>query len=106
MNKEVIHFIKMLYEEKDLSMNSISRAFEIFVDEKKLTNYESICDFENDLSRNIIDFKTEILDCLLILLAQLKDIGEVRTVYRRLNTIQAILAKFKEQIEEEKEVFE
>ena len=100
MNKDVVHFIKLLYEEKQLSMDSIDKAFEYLVNEKNLSKYEEKCDFENDLLSNIIDFKTEILDYLMILLAQLKDIEEVRTVYRRLNTIQAILATFKERIEE------
>lgn len=100
MNKDVICFMKFLYNDKQLSMDSLEKAFNSLVNEKGLTKYELICDFEEDLQNNIIDFKTEILDCLLILLAQLKDIEEVRTVYRRLNTIQAILAKFKEQIAE------
>lgn len=94
MNKEVIHFIKLLYEDKTLSMDSINKAFEYLEKEKNLSKYESICDFEEDLTSNIIDFKTEILDCLMILLAQLKDIGDVKKVYDRLKTIQAILAAF------------
>ena len=100
MNKKVIDFIKFLYNDKQLSMNSIEKAFDYLVIEKKLSKYESICDFENNLSHDIIDFKTEILDALLLLLAQLKDIEEVRNVYNRLITIQAMLATFKEWIEE------
>lgn len=100
MNKKVIEFIKFLYDDKQLSMNSIDKAFDFLVIEKHLTKYESICDFENNLSKDIIEFKTEFFDCLMILLSQLKDIEEVRNVYYKLNTIQAMLATFKERIEE------
>lgn len=100
MNKKLIYFIKCLYYDDNLTDESIDHAFEKLKKDLHLTKYESICDFENNLIEELKNFKSEILDYLLILLAQLKDIEEVKEVYDKMNTIQSIIQKFLKQVAE------
>lgn len=93
MNKEVIGFIKYLYNEDNISIDSIYKTFEKLEKDLHLTKYELICDFENDLTNKLRDFKTEILDQMLILLSQLEDIQQIKEVYSKLSTIQSMLKR-------------
>lgn len=95
MNKELIDFINYLYNDY-----SIDKAFEKLENDLHLKKYESICDFEEELTSNLKDFKSEILDYLLILLAQLKDIQQIKEVYEKLNTIQSLIKTYLKNVAE------
>ena len=92
MDKAIIDVIKYLYNEKNLSYQSLDQCKESLEKKYKITDEREIYNFEIDLASTMQDFKSEVLDNLLILLSQLTDIEDVKKLYEKLQDVQAILA--------------
>lgn len=85
MDSIIIDTIKHLYNEKQLTIDSLEKC------KQWLENKYGITD-QIELAPALYNFKTEILDYLLINLSQLTDIEEIKAVYQRLEDIQELLA--------------
>ena len=97
MDKLIIDTIKHLFNESNLTKDSFAQCMEMLEKKYKITDEKTVYKFETELATALYDFKTEILDNLLILLAQLTDIEDVKKLYEKLENIQAMLAmEFKE----------
>lgn len=80
MDEKIIAIIKTLYNNDNL--------------EESFQWLESVIAIDkDDLSSSLYDFKSEILDYLLILLSKISDIQDINKVYSKLQDIQAILSK-------------
>lgn len=97
MNEILLDFIKYLYNESNITRESFSKCV-VKLEESQAIEDKEIYNFESQLVSELYDFKTEILDSLLINLSQFTDIEDIDKVYQKLETIQAILTM---EIEEE-----
>lgn len=90
MNNIIVDIIKSLYNETSLSKDSFDQCIDKLEKTQGIKN-KDLYNFETQLITQIYDFKTEILDPLLISLSQLTDIEDIEKVYQKLEDIQAVL---------------